>query len=40
VNLPGSPSGVKDGLAALEAFVEHAVAIVRGTATDHGAGAK
>ena len=35
VNLPGSPSGVTDGLAALDAIVEHAVAIVRGTATEH-----
>ncbi len=35
VNLPGSPSGVADGLAALDAIVEHAVAIVRGTATEH-----
>ncbi|HUO51205.1 MAG TPA: MogA/MoaB family molybdenum cofactor biosynthesis protein [Gemmatimonadaceae bacterium] len=38
VNLPGSPSGVKDGLAALEAVVEHAVAIARGTVTSHDAG--
>ncbi len=39
VNLPGSPGGVKDGLAALEPIVEHAVAIVRGQAGDHGTGA-
>jgi molybdenum cofactor synthesis domain-containing protein len=35
VNLPGSPSGVTDGLAALDAIVDHAAAIVRGTATEH-----
>lgn len=35
VNLPGSPGGVRDGLAALDAIVDHAVAIVRGDATDH-----
>ncbi|MGH7690980.1 MAG: MogA/MoaB family molybdenum cofactor biosynthesis protein, partial [Gemmatimonadaceae bacterium] len=40
VNLPGSPGGVRDGLAALNPIVEHAVAIVRGTAGDHGAEAK
>jgi molybdopterin adenylyltransferase len=38
VNLPGSPSGVTDGLAALEPIVDHAVAIVRGTHTGHDAG--
>jgi molybdopterin adenylyltransferase len=39
VNLPGSTGGVKDGLAALDAIVDHAVAIVRGTATGHSGGA-
>jgi len=37
VNLPGSTSGVRDMLAALEPIVVHAVDIVRGKATDHGA---
>jgi molybdenum cofactor synthesis domain-containing protein len=35
VNLPGSPSGVADGLMALGAIVDHAVAIVRGTESEH-----
>ena len=37
VNLPGSTRGVRDMLAALEPIVEHAVDIVRGAVTDHGA---
>ena|SRR2546423_5547907 len=35
VNLPGSPNGVRDALAALDAVVDHAVAILSGTVTDH-----
>jgi len=35
VNLPGSPGGVRDALAALAPIVQHAVAIVRGERTDH-----
>ena len=38
VNLPGSPGGVRDALAALEPIAEHAVAIVRGEPTDHSGG--
>ena len=36
VNLPGSPGGVKDSLAALDPIVEHAVAVLRGEVKDHG----
>jgi molybdenum cofactor synthesis domain-containing protein len=35
VNLPGSPGGVRDALAALEPIVDHAIQIVRSTPTDH-----
>jgi len=37
VNLPGSPGGVKDSLAALDPIVEHAVAVLRGDVGDHAA---
>ena len=36
INLPGSPNGVRDALAALDPIVDHAVAILTGAATDHG----
>ena len=40
VNLPGSTSGVKDSLAALEPIIDHAIGILRGEATDHTSGAR
>lgn len=36
VNLPGSTSGVNDGLAALDPIVDHAVSVVRGERVGHG----
>lgn len=38
VNLPGSPRGVEDSLAALAPVVEHAIAVLRGDVGDHAAG--
>jgi molybdenum cofactor synthesis domain-containing protein len=35
VNLPGSPGGVKDALAALDPVVKHAVEVLRGDFGDH-----
>lgn len=35
VNLPGSTSGVRDALEALDPIVDHAIAIVRGGQIDH-----
>jgi len=37
INLPGSTGGVKDGLMVLEQWIDHAVDLVRGIGTDHGA---
>lgn len=38
VNLPGSPSGVEDGLAVLSPLVRHVASLLAGTATDHDSG--
>jgi len=37
VNLPGSPGGVRDALAALESILSHGVDVLRGKVTDHDA---
>jgi len=36
VNLPGSTNGVKEGLAVLDQFVQHAVDLISGAQTAHG----
>lgn len=35
VNLPGSPTGVSDGMAVLQELAEHAVRLLRGVDTQH-----
>lgn len=40
INLPGSTSGVRDGLAAIDPIIEHAVRITRGVDTHHDGSSK
>jgi molybdenum cofactor synthesis domain-containing protein len=40
INLAGSPGAVRDGLAALEPIVDHAVAVLRGEPLDHASAPK
>ena len=40
VNLPGSPSGVRDALAALDPIIDHACDVLSGKVTQHGAAAE
>jgi molybdopterin adenylyltransferase len=35
INLPGSTSGVRDGLVAIEPIIDHAIAVLRGRSLDH-----
>ena len=35
INLPGSPAGVQDGLAALLPIIDHAIGVLAGTITRH-----
>jgi molybdopterin biosynthesis enzyme MoaB len=36
INLPGSPSGVRDGLRTLDPIINHACDVLRGDVTSHG----